>query len=86
MDFALSSEQQMIVETVRGFVETELYPLEAEVERTGQVAPEVGREIMAKVKALGFYAQTFPSRLAAAGSMRSISRCWNANWAARRWR
>ena len=40
MDFALSSEQEMIVETVRGFVETELYPLEEEIERTGEVAPE----------------------------------------------
>ena len=32
MDFALSSEQQMVVDTVRGFVERELYPLEDEVE------------------------------------------------------
>lgn len=67
MDFALSSEQQMIVETVRGFVETELYPLEAEVERTGQVAPDVGREIMAKVKALGFYAPNLPVEVGGGG-------------------
>ncbi len=67
MDFALSSEQQMIVETVRGFVETELYPLEAEVERTGQVAPDVGREIMAKVKALGFYAPNLPIEVGGGG-------------------
>jgi acyl-CoA dehydrogenase len=67
MDFALSSEQQMIVDTVRGFVETELYPLEAEVERTGQVAPEVGREIMAKVKALGFYAPNLPVEVGGGG-------------------
>ncbi len=67
MDFALSSEQQMIVETVRGFVETELYPLEAEVERTGQVAPDVGREIMAKVKALGFYAPNLPIAVGGGG-------------------
>ena len=40
MDFGLSTEQQMVVETVRGFVERELYPLEAEVERTGEVPDE----------------------------------------------
>jgi len=67
MDFALSSEQEMIVETVRGFVETELYPLEAEVERTGEVAPEVGRMLQDKVKALGFYAPNVPAEFGGGG-------------------
>ena len=44
MDFGLSEEQQMVVDTVRSFVERELYPLEAEVERTGEVPDEVGRD------------------------------------------
>ena len=44
-EFALTPEQEMVVATVRGFVENELYPLEAEVERTGEVPAEVGREI-----------------------------------------
>lgn len=35
MNFGLSEEQGLIVSTVRDFVERELYPLEAEVERTG---------------------------------------------------
>ena len=40
MDFGLTPEQEMVVDTVRGFVENELYPLEAEVERTGEVPRE----------------------------------------------
>jgi acyl-CoA dehydrogenase len=67
MDFGLTHEQEMIVETVRGFVERELYPLEAEVERTGQVPIEVGREIQRKVKALGFYAPNMPAELGGGG-------------------
>ena len=67
MDFGLSHEQEMIVKTVRGFVERELYPLEAEVERTGQVPIEVGREIQRKVKALGFYAPNMPAELGGGG-------------------
>jgi acyl-CoA dehydrogenase len=67
MDFGLSHEQEMIVSTVRGFVERELYPLEAEVERTGQVPIEVGREIQRKVKALGFYAPNMPAELGGGG-------------------
>ena len=38
MDFGLSEEQRLIVETTRAFVENELYPHEAEVERTGVCA------------------------------------------------
>ena len=37
MDFNLTEEQRMIVETTRAFVENELYPHEAEVERTGEL-------------------------------------------------
>ena len=67
MDFGLNQEQEMIVKTVRGFVERELYPLEAEVERTGRVPIEVGRDIQRKVKALGFYAPNMPAELGGGG-------------------
>lgn len=67
MDFGLTHEQQMVVDTVRGFVETELYPLEAGVERTGQVPPEVGREIQRKIIGLGFYAPNIPLEFGGGG-------------------
>jgi acyl-CoA dehydrogenase len=60
MDFGLSHEQELVVETVRRFVETEMYPLEREIERTGEVPREIGLEIQRKVKALGFYAPNIP--------------------------
>ena len=67
MNFGLTDEQQMVVNTVRGFVEKELYPLELEVERTGNVPLEVGREIQRKVKALGFYAPNIPEEFGGGG-------------------
>ena len=57
----------MVVNTVRGFVEKELYPLEAEVERKGHVSRELGREIQRKVKALGFYAPNIPEEFGGGG-------------------
>ena len=45
MNFGLSGEQQMIVDTVRSFVEKELYPHETLVEREGVVPREIGQEI-----------------------------------------
>jgi acyl-CoA dehydrogenase len=67
MDFGLNEEQEMIVKTVRAFVEREMYPLEEEIERTGKVPIELGREIQRKVKALGFYAPNMPADLGGGG-------------------
>jgi len=67
MDFALSEEQQMIVDTVRGFVESELYPLEEQIEKSGHVPPEMGWEIAAKVKQLGFFACNMPEEVGGGG-------------------
>ncbi len=67
MNFALTEEQQMIVDTVRTFVETEIYPHENEVERTGVVPRELGLEIARKCKELGFFACNFPEEVGGAG-------------------
>ncbi len=48
MHFGLSEEQEMIVSTVRSFVENEIYPHEELVEKTGQVPAELGEEIRRK--------------------------------------
>ena len=45
MNFGLSEEQQMIIETTRAFVENELFPHEAEVERTGVLRHDLMKEI-----------------------------------------
>jgi acyl-CoA dehydrogenase len=67
MNFGLTPEQEMVVKTVRGFVEKELYPLEPEVERTGRVTPEMAQQIQRKVKALGFYAPNIPEEFGGGG-------------------
>jgi acyl-CoA dehydrogenase len=67
MDFGLSPEQQMIVDATRAFVETELYPHEAEVERTGILRPELREEIAAKARAAGLYAANMPEDVGGAG-------------------
>jgi acyl-CoA dehydrogenase len=67
MDFALSAEQEMIVSTVRSFVETEIYPHEAEVERRGEVPPELAAELRRKVIDMGFWACNFPEEIGGGG-------------------
>ena len=67
MNFGLTAEQQMIVDTTRAFVETELYPHEAEVERTGVLRPELMHEIAAKARDAGLYAANMPEDVGGAG-------------------
>ena len=67
MDFALSDEQRLIVDTTRAFVEAELYPHEAEVERTGHLRREVIDAVKAKALAAGLYAANIPEEFGGAG-------------------
>ncbi len=67
MQYGLSDEQEMIAATVRSFVEKEIYPHEAAVERTGQVPPELAERIKRKTIELGFYACNFPAEVGGAG-------------------
>jgi len=67
MNFELTDEQQMIVDTVRAFVENELYPHEDEVERTGVVPKELGQEIAQKCKDIGFYAPNISADVGGGG-------------------
>ncbi|MEM9048140.1 MAG: acyl-CoA dehydrogenase family protein [Pseudomonadota bacterium] len=67
MHFGLSEEQEMIVATVRRFVETEIYPHEEAVERSGVVPPDLAAEIKRKTIELGFYACNFPQEVGGAG-------------------
>ncbi|MEM9786805.1 MAG: acyl-CoA dehydrogenase family protein [Pseudomonadota bacterium] len=67
MQFTLTDEQEMIVSTVRSFVENEIYPHEELVERTGEVPGEIADDIKRKTIDLGFYACNFPESVGGAG-------------------
>jgi butyryl-CoA dehydrogenase len=67
MQFGLTEEQEMIVSTTRSFVENELYPHEAEIERTGHLDMDVVREIQAKAMETGLYAANMPEEVGGAG-------------------
>jgi acyl-CoA dehydrogenase len=67
MDFNLTEEQRMIVDTTRAFVENELYPHEAEVERTGKLRRDLYEELKAKAIEAGLYAANMPEEVGGAG-------------------
>ena len=67
MQFGMTEEQSMIVDTTRAFVTKELYPHELEVERSGHLPMELVREIQAKAIEAGLYAANMPEEVGGAG-------------------
>jgi acyl-CoA dehydrogenase len=67
VDFSLSEEQQLIVDSTRRFVREQLVPHEAEVERTGELREGLRRELTAQAQAAGLYAANMPAELGGAG-------------------
>lgn len=59
--FPISDEHAMLVDTVRAFVEKELYPHEDRVEQLDDVPDDLAREIRQKALALGLYAANMPA-------------------------
>jgi len=67
MHFDLDPEQQLIVESVRAFVDTELQPHEEEVERANEVSPTLRQQIRDRALAAGLYAANMPAELGGGG-------------------
>ncbi|MGP8033529.1 MAG: acyl-CoA dehydrogenase family protein [Steroidobacteraceae bacterium] len=67
MNFSLTEEQQLIVDSTRRFVREELVPHEAEVERSGELRADLHRELRAKAQAAGLFAANMPLEVGGAG-------------------
>jgi len=67
MNYNLTAEQDMIVRSLRAFREQELEPHEAEVDRSGEVPPELGARIKQRALEMGFYAPNLPEEIGGGG-------------------
>ncbi len=67
MSLELSHEQQMLLETVRSFMQQEIYPHEEEIDRSGRVPLELGRHIEKRAIEAGLYAANLPESVGGGG-------------------
>ncbi len=74
MNFALTEEQQMLIDTARRFVAEELYPYEQEVEKTDKLPNELRRQIIKRSLQAGLYAANMPEKLGG-GGLDTVSMC-----------
>jgi len=67
MNYPLTEEQRMFLDSLRGFLEKEIYPHEAEADRAGAVAVELGEHIKQRAIEMGFYAANLPESVGGGG-------------------
>jgi acyl-CoA dehydrogenase len=67
MDFSLTDEQQLVIQSTRAFVERELFPHEQEIEETGVLRGDLQRELKAKAISAGLYAANMPADVGGGG-------------------
>ena len=67
MDLELTEEQRMLADSARAFVSEELLPHENEVEKQGEVPPDLGQQITRKAIEMGFYAANLPESVGGGG-------------------
>jgi len=67
MDFSFTDEQKMIRDSVREFVERELFPLEKEFLLNGRLDPEKRKTLDKKARDQGFWALNVPEEYGGAG-------------------
>lgn len=67
MDFSLTYEQKLLVDTVRNFIKKELAPLEDSIEDTSALPEKTAREIFEKSSSLGLYATNIPEEFGGGG-------------------
>jgi acyl-CoA dehydrogenase len=74
IDFSLPEETRLLVDTVRRFVDTEVIPLEDEVERLGHVPPDKLKLLKGKTRELGLFAMNMPEQVGG-GGLSCIEHC-----------
>jgi acyl-CoA dehydrogenase len=67
IDFSLPDDTRLLIDTVRRFVETEVHPLEDEVERTATVPAEALKIMKSRAQALGLFAMNMPAEVGGGG-------------------
>lgn len=74
LDVTMTDETRMLVETVRKFVETEVQPLEKEVEELASIPDEKMRALRSRAQALGLFAMNMPAEVGG-GGLSTVEMC-----------
>lgn len=63
----LTPQQEVLVQRARDFVQTELLPLEKQIEDDGQLSRDLSEDIIGKAREIGLFAPNIPQRFGGGG-------------------
>ena len=67
MNYELTDEQTMLLDSLRAFVEQEIMPFEDESEAAAEVSAEIGERIKQRAMEMGFFAANLPESVGGGG-------------------
>ena len=67
MNYEWTDEQTMLIDSLRSFLEDEIYPHEAAVDKAAEVPIELGEHIKKKAIEMGFFAANLPESVGGGG-------------------
>ena len=67
MTHSISHENELLLKTLREFMDSEIYPHEDEVDRLGEVPEELGQQIQQRSIEAGLFAANLPERVGGGG-------------------
>jgi len=67
MNYQITEEQRMILDSLKAFLEKEIYPHEAKADRAGEVPEELANHIKQQAIEMGFYAANLPESVGGGG-------------------
>lgn len=67
MTIAISHENELLLKTLRDFMDSEIYPHEDEVDRLGEVPEELGQQIQTRSIEAGLYSANLPEDVGGGG-------------------
>ena len=74
MTYNLDHENELLISTVKAFMEKEIFPHEDFVDKSGVVPDDLGRQIEKKAKEAGLYSANMPENIGGGGlSKKAIS-------------
>lgn len=67
MTITVSHENELLLKTLRDFMDSEIYPHEEEIDRIGEVPEELGRQIQERAIDAGLFAANLPEHVGGGG-------------------
>jgi acyl-CoA dehydrogenase len=77
MSDQMDHENELLINTLKAFMDAEIFPYEDEVDAKGEVPIELGRQIEKRAKDIGLFSANLPTEIGSRGSLDLLKSYWH---------